>query len=187
MLKKYLNANKIDKGKMIDGVIEVTGLNGKSVIRGLRKAQLQEPWAEFEGGRVIYYTPDSIAALKEVWEAANQCCGELLHSCIKKYVEIFKRDKVWDHSDEATAKLLEMSVAIVKRNTSDWKCKGRRGISTTTPSTLKAKILVFQGDGKKVEIGNGQIDTVAHCGSTMAGDFIFSCGYVDVATGWIEY
>jgi hypothetical protein len=172
---------------MIDSVIEVTGLNRKSVIRGLKNAQMKEPWTEYTGGRETYYTPDSIAALKDIWLSANQCCGELLHAVIPEYVEIFKRDKMWKHSDVATEKLLEMSVATVKRNTTGWKCLGRKGISTTTPSAIKSRIPVFQGDWKTVKVGTGQIDTVAHCGSTMAGDFIFSCGYVDVSCGWIEY
>jgi hypothetical protein len=187
VLKNYLDADKEEKSLMIDSVVGVTGLSRKSVIRGLRNAQLKEPWARFNGGRETYYTPDSIAALKEVWLTANQCCGELLHSIIPEYVEIFRRDKMWKHSDEATKKLLQMSVATMKRNTSGWKCLGRKGISTTTPSSIKSRIPVFQGDWKTVEVGTGQIDTVAHCGSTMAGDFIFSCGYVDVSSGWIEY
>jgi hypothetical protein len=33
----------------------------------------------------------------------------------------------------------------------------------------------------------GQVDTVAHCGGSMAGEFIFSCGYIDVASGWCLY
>lgn len=178
VLKKYLNGSKEEKSKMINGVIEVTGLNRKSVIRGLRNAQVKEPWAKFSGGRKTHYTPDSIAALKDIWLSANQCCGELLHAVISEYVEIFKRDKMWKHDSVATE---------VKRNTTGWKCLGRKGISTTTPSAIKSRIPVFQGDWRKVEVGTGQIDTVAHCGSSMAGDFIFSCGYVDVSSGWIEY
>jgi hypothetical protein len=187
VLVKYLKASKSDKTKMLDGVMEVVGIDRKSLIRGLRNAQLKEPWTKFNGGRVTYYTPDSIAALKEVWLAANQCCGELLHSIIPEYVNIFQRDKMWKHGNEATKKLLKMSVATVKRNTSGWKCLGRKGISTTTPSSIKSRIPVFDGDWKDVPVGTGQVDTVAHCGSTMAGDFIFSCGYVDVPLGWIEY
>jgi hypothetical protein len=33
----------------------------------------------------------------------------------------------------------------------------------------------------------GQIDTVAHCGGSLAGDFMYSCGYVDVSSGWLAY
>jgi hypothetical protein len=186
-IKHYLKAGRKKKGEIIDGVIRLMGINRKSVIRAFKRAQLQEPWTKFEGGKETYYTPDSIAALKQVWEAGNRCCGELLHGIIPEYVNIFKRDKDWQHTTIATEKLLQMSMATVKRNTTGWQCLGRKGISTTTPSSIKSKIPVFDGDWKKVEVGNGQIDTVAHCGTTNGGDYIFSCGYVDVPLGWIQY
>ena len=49
VLKKYLSASKEDKSQMINNVVGVTGLNRKSVIRGLRNAQMKEPWTEFSG------------------------------------------------------------------------------------------------------------------------------------------
>ena len=33
--------------------------------------------------------------------------------------------------------------------------------------------------------GYGQIDTVAHCGSTLLGDFVYTVNYTDVATYWV--
>jgi hypothetical protein len=186
-VKHYLKANKKDKGVIIDGVIRLMNIERKSVIRAFRRAQLKEPWTRFGGGRNTYYTIDSIAALKDVWLTANKCCGELLHPVVEEYVSILKRDKMWEHSKEATEKLLSMSMATIKRNTTGWRCVGRKGISTTTPSSLKSRIPLFEGNWKEVSVGNGQIDTVAHCGSSMGGDFIFSCGYVDVSSGWIEY
>jgi hypothetical protein len=186
-IKHYIKANKKEKGVIIDGAVRLMNIERKSVIRAFKRAQVKEPWTRFSGGRKTYYTIDSIAALKDVWLAANKCCGELLHPVIEEYVNIFKRDKMWEHSKEATEKLLSMSMATIKRNTTGWRCVGRKGISTTTPSSLKSRIPLFEGSWKEVNVGNGQIDTVAHCGSSMGGDFVFSCGYVDISSGWIEY
>ena len=33
--------------------------------------------------------------------------------------------------------------------------------------------------------GHGQLDTVAHCGTTLLGDFVFSVNYTDAATYWV--
>jgi hypothetical protein len=107
---------------------------------------------------------------------------------IREYVQIFKRDKMWNRSDEVTGKLLAMSMATVKRRVSGWVCEsGRKGISTTTPSAIKERVPLFQGSWHDVPVGFGQIDTVAHCGGSLSGDFVFSCGYVDVCSGWIAY
>lgn len=35
-----------------------------------------------------------------------------------------------------------------------------------------------------VKTGHGQIDTVVHCGSTLAGNMVFSVSYTDVYSGW---
>lgn len=107
---------------------------------------------------------------------------------IAEYVSILERDDMWTHGDETTGKFLSMSMATVKRRVSGWVCEsGRKGISTTTPSAIKARVPIFQGSWHEVSVGFGQIDTVAHCGGSLAGDFFYSCGYVDVNSGWIQY
>lgn len=187
-LKRYLKSSRKEKGLILDSLERQTGMWRESIIRSLRNLQLKSNVSGKKRGRKIYYTHDVCYALEEVWEASNSCCGELLHSVIGEYVSIFKRDNMWKHNDEVTGKLLTMSMQTVKRKVSGWKCLlGRKGISTTTPSAIKERVPLFQGKWTQVPIGMGQIDTVAHCGGSMAGDFIYSCGYVDVSSGWIEY
>lgn len=188
-LKVYLTASKRERGKILDSLERQTGMRRESIMRGFRRLQMESVYApKRKRGRKAYYTPDAFAALKGVWEAANCCCGELLHSVIAEYVSIFKRDNMWGHADIATGKLLAMSMATVKRRVSEWKCGVEgRGISTTTPSAIKERVPLFQGSWYEVPIGMGQIDTVAHCGGSLSGDFVFSAGYVDVSSGWIEY
>ena len=127
-------------------------------------------------------------ALKEVWRDTNWCCGELLLGAIAENVRTCQRDQCWEYNNEVTAKLLAMSLATIKRKVSGWKCQTRhRGISSTTPSAIKEKIPLFQGSWLDVSPGMGQIDTVAHCGGSLSGDYMFSLGYVDVSSGWFEY
>lgn len=187
-LKRYLKSSKKEKGLILDSLERQTGMWRESIIRRLKNLQLKSKGSDKKRGRSVYYTHDVCLALEDVWLAANSCCGELLHPVIPEYVSIFKRDKMWNHTDEVTGKLLAMSMQTVKRKVSGWKCGlGRKGISTTTPSSIKERVPLFQGKWTEVPIGMGQIDTVAHCGGSMAGDFIFSCGYVDVSSGWFEY
>lgn len=188
-LQVYLNASKKKKGEILDSLSRQTGMWRESIMRSFKRLQMESTYTlKKKRGRSIYYTPDVYAGLKEIWEAANSCCGELLHPMILEYVAIFKRDAMWKHSDEATGKLLAMSMATVKRKVNGWQCEsGRKGISTTTPSAIKERVPIFQGSWHQVSPGMGQIDTVAHCGGSLAGDFIYSCGYVDVSSGWFHY
>jgi len=188
-LETYLKASKKEKGEILDSLSRQTGMWRESIMRSFKRLQMESAYTlKKKRGRSIYYTPDVYAGLNKIWKAANSCCGELLHPMIEEYISIFKRDNMWDHSDEATGKLLAMSMSTVKRKVNGWKCEsGRKGISTTTPSAIKERIPIFQGSWHEVSVGMGQVDTVAHCGGNMGGDFIYSCGYVDVSSGWIQY
>src|SRR3990167_10914985 len=185
----YLKASKKKKGEILDSLHRQTGMWRESIMRSFKRLQMESSYTlKKRRGRSVYYTPDVIGALKEIWLSANSCCGELLHPVIAEYISIFKRDKMWNHNDEATGKLLAMSMATVKRRVNGWQCEsGRKGISTTTPSAIKERVPIFQGSWHQVSPGMGQIDTVAHCGGSLSGDFIYSCGYVDVSSGWFHY
>lgn len=134
----------------------------------------------------MYYTPDVTVALKEVWEAGGEVCGELLHPVVKEYVNILKRDKMWKQGDEATGKLLAMSMGTMKNRVGNFlKARGKgHGMSSTRPSQLKHIIPIFHGDWSSKLPGTGQIDTVVHCGHTLVGDLVFTLNYIDVSTLW---
>ena len=58
------------------------------------------------------------------------------------------------------------------------------GKTTTDPSHLKHIIPIFKGPWNKLPPGNGQLDTVAHCGDTLLGDFVYTVSFVDSSTYW---
>jgi hypothetical protein len=188
-LSRYLKASKREKGEILDSLERQTGMWRESIMRCFRRKQLESVYKEkVKRGRKVYYTVDVDEALKEIWEDTNWCCGELLFGAIAENVCIYQRDGCWRHSDETTGKLLAMKLATVKRKVTGWKCDTRhRGISGTSPSVIKERIPLFEGSWYEVSPGLGQIDTVAHCGGSLAGDFMWSLGYVDVSSGWFEY
>lgn len=104
---------------------------------------------------------------------------------INEYVTILIRDDMWIHSDEATAKLRTMKCMTVRRRCTDLRKKHEiHGRSGTKPSKLKRIIPIFKGPWNDCVPGEGQIDSVAHCGGSLLGDFIWSVCYTDVATYW---
>ena len=186
-LKRYLAADKFGKGEILTHVCAITGTHRKAAIRKFRRIQLRDPARCERRGRHVYYTKDVDAALVTIWEAANEPCGELLYPLINEYVHILIRDNQWKHSDEATSKLLAMKEHTVRRRVSGFAFGHlkQKGLSSTKPSLLKTIIPIFKGPWKDKPPGFGQIDTVAHCGSNLLGDFTYSVNYTDVATYWI--
>lgn len=186
-LKEYLQANRDRKGDILDHVSDVTEMHRKASVRKFRVLQFKDPAHQDKRGRRVYYDKAVDAALRSVWEAANEPCGELLHPIIDEYVSILKRDKMWKHNDEATGKLHSMSEHTVRRRVSSFRNKKskRKGLSATKPSHLKSIIPIFKGPWNDKPPGHGQLDTVAHCGNTLLGDFVYTVNYTDAATYWI--
>lgn len=178
--------NRKKRGEIISHLCFVTGMHRNSISRKFREMQMRDPAKTERRGRHEVYTPDVTAALREVWEIGDEACGELLHPQIAEYVAILKRDRQWKHSEEATEKLLLMSEHTVRLRVTKFRENrgGRKGLSSTRPSSLKAIIPIFKGPWKDLPPGHEQIDTVAHCGDTLLGDFAYSLSAIDSAAYW---
>ena len=185
-LQTYLTADKAGKSEILKAVCAVTKMHRKAAIRKFNLLQMQSTSAPMKHGRPCLYTPDVTAALHDLWVAASEICGELLHPIIAEYVAILKRDGMWKHSEETTTKLLAMSEITVKRRVSKFSKASRihHGISATKPSQLKEIIPIFIGPWRDKPPGYGQLDTVVHCGSSLVGDMAWTVNWTDVATLW---
>lgn len=179
----YVRAGKEEKGAILNAVCAVTGMVRKAAIRRFRSLQRRDPTHVEGRGRSRYYTPDVTAALKDVWEAAGECCGELLHPLVSEYTDILRRDRMWKHGKEATEKLRVMSERTMKRRVGAFRKMRRRrkGVCATRPSHLKRIVPVFTGPWEEKPPGYGQVDTVFHSDSSE-GDAVYTVNYTDAAT-----
>lgn len=178
--------DKKKRGEMVRTISATAKIHPKSVPRSFKRIQLERSTDDERRGRSVYYTKDADAALFDVWEAANRPCGELLHPVISDYVDGFIRAKRWVHSKLATTKLRRMSAATLKRKTRLLREKygDMHGRGTTRASPLKHSIPIFKGPWEGLPPGNGQLDTVAHCGESVSGDFAYTVNYTDAPTYW---
>ena len=185
-IKEYLKADKKRKGAILDAVVEVSGLTRKGAIKRFRRMQLRDPGVEEKRGRPRYYIPDVIAALKDIWDIGSEACGENLHPMIGEYIDIQIRENDWHYGDEATAKLRAMSLGSVKSYVGKFARTRRNfgGKGTTKKSSIISMVPVRMDGWAEAEAGVTQVDTVAHCGDTVAGDYVFTTNGTDVATLW---
>lgn len=187
-LKDWLKAkgDRKRRSKIAQVVCEAIRMHPKSVSRAFRRLQMRDGAETGRRGRRTVYGPDVTAALKEIWDAAGEPCAENVYPLIAEYVTILRRDGLWRHNVHATEKLLAMSLGTMKKRLG----KFRRilflshGKSTTTPSMIHSVIPVRSGPWDEAPVGTMQIDTVAHCASSTAGDYVFTVNSADVATLW---
>ena len=187
-LKQWLDCKtRKERAKMTAYIAFVAGMHPKSVPRAFRREQMRHLGKTEGRGRHVVYGTDVTAALKDIWDTANRPCGEILYPIISEYVNILRRDGMWNHAPSTTEKLLTMSEHTVRRRIGGLRYKYtiQKGIGSTKPSALKSIIPIFKGPWKDLSPGNGQLDTVAHCGETLLGDFIYTLNYTDVATYWM--
>ncbi|MBK7381240.1 MAG: hypothetical protein IPJ03_20035 [Ignavibacteriales bacterium] len=61
------------------------------------------------------------------------------------------------------------------------------GLSTTKPgSLLKKQVPIKLNQWDESRPGFIEADTVAHCGNSVSGQFVYTLNIVDIATGWTE-
>ncbi|HVV69536.1 MAG TPA: integrase, partial [Gammaproteobacteria bacterium] len=91
-------------------------------------------------------------------------------------------------SADIKAKLLKMSPATLDRLLKSSKIKyKRRGLCGTKPGYLLKNQIPIKTDHWDVTCpGFMEADSVAHCGNSLAGEFIWSITLTDIKTGWTE-
>lgn len=179
--------NREKRGEITAHIVFVTKIHPKSVPRKFKRLQLQDPATRDRRGRRRCYDAAFDAALQAVWKAADEPCGELLYPVIGEYVKFLQNEGTWRNDSEVTGKLLAVSERTVKRRVSGFLTVRRKrgGMTSTSPSLIKHIIPIFKGPWKDLSPGNGQLDTVAHCGETLAGSFVYTVNYTDAAVYWV--
>ena len=178
--------NRKARREITRNICAVALVHPKSVPRAFRRVQMQNASSSRRRGRKTVYGPDATSALKNVWDIAGEPCAENIHPLIAEYVEILRRDSMWSHNTSATELLLAMSLGTMKKRLAKFRRMSfpSHGKSTTSPSSIHSIIPIRSGPWDEASVGTMQIDTVAHCGGSTAGDYIFTVNSTDVATMW---
>lgn len=184
--KKYWKAKKKRKGQLLDDFCDFTKYHRKYALELLNKP-IPRKWKRYKP-RKKYYDQPVIDALKVIWEATDNACGERLQPYIPEMMQkLIDCDELYI-SEIIKEKLLKISMGTVKNVLHKEKTRSIIRIKgTTRPGTLlKHQIAIRYGPWDEVDPGFFEMDTVAHCGDTVAGEFIYSLDLIDIATGWSE-
>ena len=192
--EEYWKADKKRKGEILNVMVELTGMHKKSIVRKFRKLQLTDIISKesmpTKQGRPCIYNAEVLSALKQLWKLSEKLCGELLHPMIKEYIQQYQNNSDWRYTKEVDSKLLMMSISTVKRKVNQFfkkdKSTFRKGISTTRSSSIKMIIPIRDASWFEAKIGEGQLDTVVHCGNSLCGDMAYTLNYTDFKTYWTE-
>ncbi|MCK4558328.1 MAG: integrase [Calditrichia bacterium] len=183
---RYLKASKLEKEKILDEFCLICGYNRKYAIRKLNAKNPPKNKYEYlkRGPKSKYDHPDIEKVLRTIWINTNLPCSKRLKTILQIWIPFYPKYI----SDQTEKALLEISPATIDRIMQPWRTRyTKRGLSTTKPGTiLKKHIPVKTKQWDETKPGFLDADTVAHCGDTVAGMFVYTLNFVDIATGWNE-
>lgn len=184
---RYRKASRQEKGKILDEFCAVSGYERKYAIRRLsrwRRRARPEVWRR--RGRPPTYGPEELKVLKTIWLASEQMCSKRLKAALGLWLPHYER-RDGELEPALRRRLLTMSAATMDRHLKPVRARGRKGRCATRPATLlKTRIPIRTEHWDVKGPGWFEADTVAHCGNSLAGDFIWSLTFTDIWSGWTE-
>jgi hypothetical protein len=186
--ERYQAAMRIDKKKILDEFIEVTGFHRKHAIRALRKAKVNASEAIPGQSRNRIYDEAAVQALTILWEASDRICGKRLKEAVPTLISAMERHGHLHLDADVRRRLLTMSAATIDRllkPVRDISKQSRRRITINTPLRKSIAIRTFS-DWNDPPPGFFEMDMVAHCGKSVAGSHVHSLVLTDIASGWTE-
>ena len=182
---KYHSSSKKEKQVILDGFCSICEYNRKYAISLLNKPpeQVSPENLSRRGRKAIYDHVLIKTVLFDIWQVTNMPCSKRLKALVAEWMPFYEHHEL---SDEIEQKLLLISAATIDRLLAPYRRRhGKKGIATTKPgSLLKKHIPIKTNQWNEQEPGFLETDTVAHCGTSMAGMFAFTVNSVDIYSQW---
>lgn len=175
---RYQNSTKRQKVLILDEFCKVCELSRKHAIKILNEQPLkQRP----KPGPKPIYGADIEAHIVKLWQAMGRICSKKIVAAIPLWLDYY-----YGITAEERRLLLKISSATIDRILSKHRDKVSRGLSSTEPSLIKNKIPLKLLEDSNVPPGFVEADTVAHCGTSLAGEFINTLTVTDICSAWTE-
>jgi hypothetical protein len=183
--RRYQSAGLEHKGRLLDQAQELLGYHRKSAIRALRAVEAVRRPGIISGRPRDYEPAKLLPFLRPIWQATDYACGRRLVAMLPEWIPAYEeherklpgavREKLLSASGRTLDRLLEPLRVH----------EGRRCL--TRPGSLLRQQIPIRGsvwdDGNP---GWLEVDTVALCGGSVAGEFVWMVDGVDYATAWVE-
>ncbi|MBX3710297.1 MAG: hypothetical protein KF702_11250 [Gammaproteobacteria bacterium] len=182
---RYKKSSRAEKAKILDEFCAICGYNRKYAIRILNKRPQKR---RAKPGRKPWYDPDKILVpLKAIWLATDQMCSKKLKVAIREWLSFYEKEN-GDLDDIIRGQLYAISPPTIDRLLKHVRVEyPTKGLCGTKPGRLlKNQILIKTDNWDITQPGFLETDTVAHCGNSLEGNFVWSITMTDILTAWTE-
>ena len=185
--RRYKTAGLEHKSKLLDQAVQLLGYHRKAAIRALGQAVVKPVSGPvILAGRPVEYEPDLLLPwLRPIWQATDYACGRRLVAMLPEWIPAYEQHEK-RMPEEVREKLLLASGRTLDRLLEPLRAQGT-GRSLTRPGTLLRQQIPIRGSvWEEDKAGWLEVDTVALCGGSVAGEFVWMVDAVDYATTWVE-
>jgi len=182
---RYLGRGREGKSRMLDELCEDYKYDRKYAIK-LLGGSLPLPSGRVHPGPERRYEIIE-PVVKHIWLQAEQPCGKRLVPILREWLPYY--EKRFESLSGRQRKLVrQVSAASLDRLLGPARAEhpGRGRCGTKPGNLLRSEIPIRTGTWDLSQPGYLEADSVAHCGESLAGDFIWSLTYTDILSGWTE-
>jgi hypothetical protein len=171
LIVRYGHRNREGKSRMLDELCEDFNYERKYAIKLLRGALPASPGRVHPGPERLYEIVEPI--VKHIWLSSEQPCGKRLVPILRQWLPFYEL-RHGRLSPRQRQLVRQISAATLDRLLAPARAQhGDRGRCGTKPgSLLRSEIPIRTGTWDLTQPGYLEADSVAHCGASMAGDFI---------------
>ncbi len=183
--RRYQSAGAEHKRKLLDQAQDLLGYHRKSAIRSLRAVSVDRG-PRIITGRPTNYEPGVLLPwLRPIWQATDYACGRRLVAMLPEWIPAYEQHER-RLPGGVREKLLAASGRTLDRLLEPLRGQGQ-GRSLTRPGTLLRHQIPIRGSvWEEGKAGWLEVDTVALCGGSVAGEFVWMVDGVDYVTTWVE-
>jgi hypothetical protein len=181
---RYQRAGREHKKKILDEFCAVCGYARKYAIGLLNRPLVCR---QRRPGPRRTYDRKVLEPLKAIWLLSEQMCSKRLKVALPLWLPFYEAE-YGRLPQGVRAKLLQISPATMDRLLRPVRVRyPGKGLSGTRPGTLLRHQIPVRTDNRDItQPGFLEADTVAHCGGSMAGDFLWSLTLTDIFSQWTE-
>jgi hypothetical protein len=187
MSKRFRQASKASKKRILDEVCVATGFHRKYAITRINLVETSRPSAfAVTRKRDRLYGREVLAVVQKVWEEAGYPWSVRLKAILLLWLPaIWKRYAL---TRTVEAQLVRISPRTIDRVLKDKKRELRRRLyGRTKPGTLLRHQIPIKCEHWDVTTaGHLELDTVSHCGGNGESLIAYSFNLTDIGSAWVE-
>ena len=175
---RYLKASRKEKTLILDELCKVCEISRKHAIKLLHEVIKD---LEPRSGRKTVYGENIHHHILHLWRSMRMMCSKKMVAALPIWLKYYD-----GMTAEEDVQLRQISSSTIDRILHKHREEVHHGKSSTEPSLIKNKIPIKLLDDLILAPGFIEADTVAHCGTSLAGEFINTLTMTDIYSSWTE-